>query len=79
MNNSDNDSADQAGLPPGGEMLSIEQTLGGIVLQMIREGRSISRQSLCVAVAAHINKNTSPLLEAHYADILRVMLNREIN
>lgn len=77
MINSDNDSKGKTILPPGGDMLSIEQTIGAIVVQLLREGHTLTRQRLCVAVAARIHKNTPPVLEAHYADILRLLLSRE--
>ncbi len=79
MINSDNDSKGKRGLPPGGDALSIEQTLGAIVVELIREGHLITRQRLCVAVAARMQKNTPPVLEAHYADILRLLLNRQLD
>ncbi len=77
MSDSRSDGRDKIVLPPGGEMLCIEQTIGAIVVQMIREGQSITRQSLCVAVAACIGENTPEVIEAHYADILRLLLTRK--
>lgn len=79
MINSDNDSKGKRSLPPGGDVLSIEQTIGDIVVELIREGHIITRQRLCVAVAARIHKNTPPVLEAHYADILRLLLTRQLD
>lgn len=76
MIDSDNDSKGKAGLPAGSDRLCIEQTIGAIVVELLREGKIITRQSLCVAVAARMNENTPAVCEAHYADILRLLLNR---
>ncbi|MGK9174927.1 hypothetical protein KXR87_17175 [Yokenella regensburgei] len=78
MSDSRSDGRDKIVLPPGGEMLCIEQTLGAIVVEMIREGRIITRQSLCVAVAGRIDQTTPAVLEAHYADILRLLLTQKL-
>ncbi|AUU88177.1 MULTISPECIES: hypothetical protein [Enterobacteriaceae] len=77
MNNSHSDGPQETAGDSGNGKLSLEQTLGAIVIQMLREGRYITRHSLCIAVAGCIEKNTRPELEAHYADILRVLLSRE--
>jgi hypothetical protein len=76
MNNSRSDGPQETEGASGNEKLSLEQTLGAIVIQMLREGRYITRHSLCIAVAG-CRKNTRTELEAHYADILRVLLRRE--
>ncbi|GJL34980.1 TPA: two-component-system connector protein YcgZ [Kluyvera intermedia] len=77
MNNSRSDGPQETEGASGNEKLSLEQTLGAIVIQMLREGRYITRHSLCITVAGCIEKNTRTELEAHYADILRVLLRRE--
>lgn len=77
MNNSRSDGPQVTEGASGNEKLSLEQTLGAIVIQMLREGRYITRHSLCITVAGCIEKNTRTELEAHYADILRVLLSRE--
>ena len=77
MNNSHSDGPQETEGASGNEKLSLEQTLGAIVIQMLREGRYITRHSLCITVAGCIEKNTRTELEAHYADILRVLLRRE--
>lgn len=77
MNNSRSDGPQETEGASGNEKLSLEQTLGAIVIQMLREGRYITRHSLCITVAGCIEKNTRTELEAHYADILRVLLSRE--
>lgn len=77
MNNSHSDGPQKTQGASGNEKLGLEQTLGAIVIQMLREGRYITRHSICIAVAECIEKNTRPELEAHYADILRVLLSRE--
>lgn len=77
MNNSRSDGPQAAEGSSSNVKLSLEQTLGAIVIRMLRDGRYITRQNLCIAVAECIEKNTRPDLEAHYADILRVLLTRE--
>jgi hypothetical protein len=63
MNNSRSDGPQETEGASGNEKLSLEQTLGAIVIQMLREGRYITRHSLCIAVAGCIEKILAPNLK----------------
>lgn len=77
MNDSHSAGPQEATGSSSGGSLSLEQTLGSIVIQMLREGKYITHQNICIAVAARITMNIRPELEAHYADVLRLLLTRE--
>lgn len=62
--------------PLQGNASAYEETLGSIVIEMLRERQTISRQSLCVKLAARIDEATDPLFEAHYCELLALMLGK---
>lgn len=57
--------------------LAYEDTLGAIVFEMLRENQRVSRQGICVKLATRIDKATDPRLEAHYCDLLALMLGKK--
>jgi len=57
--------------PPSGE-----ETLGRVVMEMLRGGQEINRHSLCVKLAAQIDLSTDPALEAQLSELLGLVLNK---
>ncbi|WLI77256.1 two-component-system connector protein YcgZ [Kosakonia sp. H02] len=69
----------ESALCPQGNTPSTEETLGAIVIEMLREKRQVSRQSLCIKLASRIDNETDPLLEAHYGELLGLVFGKKTN
>ncbi|ROP62011.1 hypothetical protein EDF81_0490 [Enterobacter sp. BIGb0383] len=52
-----------------------EAMLGRIVIEMLRAGRPVSRQSLCAKIAFLLSESPQPSQELLYENLLRMLLN----
>ena len=66
---SDSRSASEAlvGLNP---LPSCEETLGEVVMELLRAKKTISKYTLCLALIARIDASNDPQLEAHLYQVL---------
>jgi len=69
--------AEQSVLTLQGSTSAYEETLGALVIEMLQARQNVSRQSLCIKLAARIDDTTDPLLEAHYCELLALMLGKK--
>ena len=53
---------------------SREETLGDIVLALLRSGQIISRRTLCLKLIGRIEAATDPAMQAHLSGIIRLIL-----
>lgn len=60
-----------------GNATAYEETLGAVVIEMLHEKQNVSRQSICVKLAARIDDSIDPLLEAHYCELLALLLGKK--
>lgn len=63
--------------PQHGSASAYEETLGAVVIEILRERQNVSRQNICVKLAARIDTATDSLLEAHYCELLALMLGKK--
>lgn len=55
---------------------SREETLGDIVMALLRSGQIISKRTLCLKLIARIETATDPVTEAHLNDLLKLILRK---
>jgi len=55
---------------------SREETLGDIVMALLRSGQIISRRTICLKLIGRIEAATDPALHAHFSDVMRLILRK---
>jgi len=55
---------------------SQQETLGQIALETLREGKSLSRTTLCIKLLARLDSAQSLKQEKHYQGLLRLLFTR---
>lgn len=55
-------------------ILSNEEALGGIVLELLRTGQKVNRHSICLLLATRFEASTDPLMQARLSELLGMML-----
>lgn len=53
---------------------SREETLGDIVIALLRAGQIISRRTICLKLVARIEAETHPVMQAHLSELMRIIL-----
>lgn len=53
---------------------SREETLGDIVIALLRAGQIISRRTIYLKLVARIEAESSPLMQAHLSELMRLIL-----
>ena len=53
---------------------SREETLGSIVIEILRAGESVTRRTVCLKLAARLSKTDDPIVEAHLGDLIGLLL-----
>ena len=61
---------------PALTLSTAEEMLGTVVMEMLRTGQEITRQSLCVKLAAKIDLSTDPALEAQISELIGLVLKK---
>ncbi|WP_154057723.1 hypothetical protein [Pseudescherichia vulneris] len=56
---------------------SREETLGDIVIALLRDGQIISRRTICLKLVARIEAETHPIMQAHLSDLMRIILRND--
>ncbi|WP_312950712.1 biofilm development regulator YmgB/AriR family protein [Superficieibacter sp.] len=64
--------------PPVPWMPSGEETLGAIVIELLRNGKGVSRHSICLKLAARLEQTSDPVMEVHYGELLAILLGKGI-
>ncbi|WAH52912.1 hypothetical protein LMA04_02320 [Pseudescherichia vulneris] len=54
-------------------VLSREETLGDIVISLLRAGQIISRRTICLKLVARIEAETNPIVAAQLSDLMRLI------
>ena len=54
-----------------------EETLGDIVMALLRSGQIISRRTICLKLIGRIEAATDPTLYAHLSDVMRLILRNQ--
>ena len=53
---------------------SREETLGDIVIALLRSGQVITRRTLCLKVVARMDVEDNPVMQAHLGEVMRLIL-----
>jgi len=53
---------------------SREETLGSIVIEILRAGESVTRRTVCLKLAARLSKTDDPIVEAHLGELIGLLL-----
>ena len=53
---------------------SREETLGDIVIEILRAGECITRRTVCLKLAARLSKTDDPIVEAHLGELIGLLL-----
>lgn len=53
---------------------SREETLGDIVMALLRSGQIISRRTICLKLIGRIEAATNQTMHAHLSDVMRLIL-----
>lgn len=53
---------------------SREETLGDIVIEILRAGECITRRTVCLKLAARLSKTDDPIVEAHLGALIGLLL-----
>lgn len=54
-------------------MPSQQETLGAIVVEVLRSGRTLSRKSICLRLIARLEKASSPEEEQHLQELVSLL------
>ncbi|MBC0854852.1 regulatory protein YcgZ [Pantoea stewartii] len=54
-------------------MLSQQETLGAIVVEVLRSNRTLSRKSICLLLIARLKKASSPEEEQHLKQLVSLL------
>lgn len=57
-------------------MLSQQETLGVIVVEVLRSGRTLSRKSICLRLMAHLESASTPEEEQHLQELVSLLFSR---
>lgn len=55
---------------------SHQETLGQIVMEVLRSGRQLNRQSVCSKILSRLEQSDSPGMESHYKELIGFLLGR---
>lgn len=76
---------DGQGTPTGGDIAryfgnadrpSQQETLGQVVIEILSEGKSLNRTTLCAGLLFHLDAADSPEQEKHYHELIRLLFTR---
>lgn len=56
------------------DLPSREETLGDIVIVLLRSGQIISRRTICLKLIGRIEAEINPAMQAHLNELLRMIL-----
>ncbi|MEN4569278.1 MULTISPECIES: regulatory protein YcgZ [Pantoea] len=54
-------------------MPSQQETLGAIVVEVLRSGRTLSRKAICIRLLARLDKASSPEEEQHLQELVSLL------
>lgn len=57
-------------------MPSQQETLGAIVVEVLRSGRMLSRKSICLRLIARLEKASSPEEEQHLQELVSLLFSQ---
>lgn len=55
---------------------SQQETLGAIVVEVLRSGRTLSRKSICLRLMAHLESASTPEEEQHLQELVSLLFSR---
>ena len=55
---------------------SQQETLGAIVVEVLRSGRTLSRKSICLRLMAHLESASTPEEELHLQELVSLLFSR---
>ncbi|WP_426444983.1 regulatory protein YcgZ [Siccibacter colletis] len=56
--------------------LSQQETLGEVVVELLREGQRLSRRSICAKLVYRLEMAQTPEQDAHYRELVGMMFQR---
>ena len=60
-----------------GELPSLEQTLGQVVMEILQEGMMVNRPSICTKLLSRLSESTTPDQEKHHKKLIGMLFGRE--
>lgn len=55
---------------------SQQETLGSIVVELLRSGRTLSRKSICLCLMAHLESASTPEEKQHLQELVSLLFSR---
>ncbi|WP_397325033.1 regulatory protein YcgZ [Pantoea agglomerans] len=55
---------------------SQQETLGSVVVGILRSGQTLNRKALCLKLMAHLDKAESPEEEQHFQELIGLLFSR---